>query len=272
MATYILTWNPDNWVWTELTDVIQRVRAGESVTERWSSGNTKNVPIGSRVFLLKQGPAPRGIMAAGWTTEPVEELPHWDSSRGDRGDLANYVHFAMEAVLDPATDTLLDPRDFPPGPASGVYWAPAASGTSIPATAALQLESLWADHASATQMVGSADPELSALEGRVRFRLVRHRSRERALREAKIHTVLNTGSLKCEVPGCGFDFAQQYGALGAGYAQVHHLRPLGKADTVVETTLADLAVVCANCHVMIHLGGESRPLASLIPTGEAPEV
>jgi predicted HNH restriction endonuclease len=29
--------------------------------------------------------------------------------------------------------------------------------------------------------------------------------------------------------------------------------------------LADLAVVCANCHVMVHLGGGSRALETLIP-------
>jgi predicted HNH restriction endonuclease len=113
--------------------------------------------------------------------------------------------------------------------------------------------------------IGDADAEISALEGEVRYRLVRHRSRERTLRNAKIQSALNAGQLKCEVPRCGFVFEERYGPLGAGYAQVHHLQPLAATDAVVETKLEDLAIVCANCHVMIHLGGECRSLDSLIP-------
>lgn len=272
MTAYILTWNPDNWDWQELPDVIDRVHTGESVTERWSSGNTKTVPVGSRVFLLKQGPEPRGIMASGWTTEPVEELPHWDEARAERGDLANYVQFAVELLLDPDQDALLDPRDFPPGPLGDVYWAPPASGTSISQAAANQLQELWVGHTAGISQIGEGDVELSAFEGELRFRMVRHRSRERALRNAKIRAALDAGALKCEVPGCDFDFAALYGVIGVGYAQVHHLKPLALADGAVETSLADLAVVCANCHVMIHLGGESRSLDTLIQRHIAPEV
>lgn len=129
------------------------------------------------------------------------KVPHWDDSRAHRGDLANYVWFATGVLLDPSTDALLDPRDFPPGPVGQAYWAPPASGTSIPAAAAAQLEVLWADHTSASRMVGAADPELSALEGRVKYRLVRHRSRERALRDAKIRMALTSGF--AEMPSAG---------------------------------------------------------------------
>lgn len=104
--------------------------------------------------------------------------------------------------------------------------------------------------------------DLDATEGIVRQRLVAHRSRESKLRVAKIRSVLEArGSLVCEVPGCGFDFAKTYGALGYGFAHVHHLRPLKEATSRGRTTrLADLAVVCANCHAMIHRDGVCRPL------------
>ena len=32
-----------------------------------------------------------------------------------------------------------------------------------------------------------------------------------------------------------------------------------------EVKLKDLAVVCANCHAMIHIGGKCRPLAVVNP-------
>ncbi|MDG2535249.1 HNH endonuclease [Sphingomonas sp. HITSZ_GF] len=52
---------------------------------------------------------------------------------------------------------------------------------------------------------------------------------------------------------CGFDFEAAYGEWGAGFCEVHHLSPLGKAENARLTNpLYDLAVVCANCHRMIH--------------------
>jgi hypothetical protein len=86
-------------------------------------------------------------------------------------------------------------------------------------------------------------------------------------RRAKIATVLakTGGRLVCEVENCGFDFKKRYGNLGEGYAQVHHLRPLSQSPTKGrDVSLDELAIVCANNHAMIHLGGECRPLTGLI--------
>lgn len=89
----------------------------------------------------------------------------------------------------------------------------------------------------------------SALEGERRRTWEAHRRREISLRRAKLEAfrIEHDGRLFCEVPGCSFDFEGVYGALGAGFAEVHHLKPLGELCKPVCTTLADLAVVCANC-------------------------
>jgi 5-methylcytosine-specific restriction enzyme A len=111
------------------------------------------------------------------------------------------------------------------------------------------------------------DEELEGFEGEIKRRFVVHRQREAKLRGLKIAQVLrnNNGRLICEVPNCGFDFMERYGALGNGYAQVHHKTPLSAAPTHGrKVRLQDLAVVCANCHVMIHRNGECLPLPSLI--------
>ena len=54
-------------------------------------------------------------------------------------------------------------------------------------------------------------------------------------------------------------------ATSRHYAQVHHLQPLSDRTMPGKTSLDDLAVVCANCHVMIHRGGNCRALTNLIP-------
>jgi hypothetical protein len=105
-------------------------------------------------------------------------------------------------------------------------------------------------------------------EGDVKRRLVKHRRRESRIRNQKITDALrrNNDRLICEVPNCGFDFHAKYGELGIGFAEVHHNKPLSEAPSTGRVVrLADLAIVCANCHRMVHLGGQCRPLANLIP-------
>ncbi|MEU3475316.1 HNH endonuclease [Rhodococcus sp. NPDC006774] len=106
-----------------------------------------------------------------------------------------------------------------------------------------------------------AEDEPAAIEGRVAERLTRIRERDPKLRQQKIRQsqVLH-GGLACEV--CTFDFEQSYGALGSGYVQVHHVVPLHSSGEVT-TTLDGLAIVCANCHVMLHRGANWRTPSEL---------
>ena len=113
----------------------------------------------------------------------------------------------------------------------------------------------------------SVDVELSAFEGTKRKAFIWHRHREARLRREKIKQALadNGGRLLCEVPNCGFDFNEKYGSLGGGYIQVHHREQLNTSPpSGRRVTLNDLAVVCANCHAMVHRGGECRELDTLI--------
>ncbi len=138
---------------------------------------------------------------------------------------------------------------------------------------------MWPELASALERLdmvrdAKAPPEpidpIEFLEGEPRRRMVTHRERERLLRDAKIQEALRSardGRLRCQVPGCGFDFEAKYGSAGAGYAQVHHLRPLSTRSTPSTTRLIHLAVVCANCHAIIHRFGENRPLKALVRRG-----
>jgi len=93
--------------------------------------------------------------------------------------------------------------------------------------------------------------DLSAEEGE--RRLFSHLSSERArsIVEAKKRNVLaETGTLVCEV--CRFDFAKTYGALGRGFCEVHHRKPLALGNGIRITSLRELAIVCSNCHRMLH--------------------
>lgn len=110
-------------------------------------------------------------------------------------------------------------------------------------------------------------PPMGGWEGDLKIALRCHRTRERRLRERKIQTALRleAGRLRCEVPGCGFDFYHVYGEIGRRFAHVHHKNLLSGYTGPMKTRLTDLAIVCANCHAMIHRGNECRPLEGLIP-------
>jgi hypothetical protein len=88
-------------------------------------------------------------------------------------------------------------------------------------------------------------------EGRpiVRLHLTRERCPE-LVRLFKSAVLSRDGRLRCEV--CAFDFAETYGAHGEGYAEAHHCTPLASLTKSTRFGIEDLALVCANCHRMLH--------------------
>ena len=93
--------------------------------------------------------------------------------------------------------------------------------------------------------------EFTDVEGRRRLILHHRIERSRQLVQRKKASVLqHTGRLACEC--CGFDFATTYGPAGVGFCECHHVQPLHTLQQETISTLDDLAIVCANCHRMLH--------------------
>lgn len=106
------------------------------------------------------------------------------------------------------------------------------------------------------------EPIIQAREGQVLTRLHKFRERNPQLTRRKKDSVFRTtGKLACEV--CGFDFFETYGELGEGFAECHHIRPLSQLDSIWETRLEDLSIVCSNCHRMLHRGEKWIGLSEL---------
>ncbi|WP_050550074.1 HNH endonuclease [Vibrio sp. OY15] len=92
--------------------------------------------------------------------------------------------------------------------------------------------------------------DLERFEGAPVYR--RHVIRERdpeVVREKKQQVKRATGRLVCEV--CEFDFEVIYGERGADYIECHHKNPLSESNGQ-KTKLKDLALLCSNCHRMVH--------------------
>ena len=66
------------------------------------------------------------------------------------------------------------------------------------------------------------------------------------------------GKLFCQV--CEFDFCKVYGELGKDYIEGHHTLPVSEMKEGNTSLVKDIALVCANCHRMLH---RKRPWLSM---------
>lgn len=103
------------------------------------------------------------------------------------------------------------------------------------------------------------DDELVFPEGKEVHRL--HRSKER--NKAVIDLAKKKGKdrdplLCCSV--CDFSFSKVYGVIGEDFIEAHHTKPLSEITEEVETKVEDIALVCSNCHRMLH---RKRPWLSI---------
>lgn len=137
-----------------------------------------------------------------------------------------------------------------------------------------QLELLGPDESAPTPAVTTEEAETPRLrllsedeesrypEGVASYRLHRQLERDTGLAEkAKQKRLAEAGSLSCDV--CGFDFEQEYGELGAGYIEAHHTVPVSQLNGDTQTQLSDLALVCSNCHRMLHRGPKLMSIKEL---------
>nr|MBA3443228.1 DUF3578 domain-containing protein [Pyrinomonadaceae bacterium] len=83
----------------------------------------------------------------------------------------------------------------------------------------------------------------------IRYHRVIERNRRLANRAKDIH------GYTCQV--CAFDFFKRYGELGREYIEAHHKIPISilPENRTKLSPRDDFAVVCSNCHRMIHRKG-----------------
>lgn len=88
-------------------------------------------------------------------------------------------------------------------------------------------------------------------EGKVLYRIHRVYERNQKLVNLAKERALDTiGVLMCGV--CTFDFAWRYGKIGEGFIECHHTVPVSELHSMRGSRLEDVALVCANCHRILH--------------------
>jgi Predicted restriction endonuclease len=99
--------------------------------------------------------------------------------------------------------------------------------------------------------VNVPDRRVEFPEGRLFEKL--HKQKERnskVIALAKRNMKQRLGKLVCQV--CTFDFKERYGSIGEDFIEAHHTIPVHTLDNNAKTRVEDIALVCSNCHSMIH--------------------
>jgi len=243
--TFLLTWNPSRWAWPDLPSAMEALSIAGKYRFGWSAGKRVDLPLGSRIFLMRLGTSERGLVASGWTCTEPAEARHWEPDRADRGDTTPAVDVDFDVL---STAPLLDWDQLRREPFDTFSFTPQSGGVEIPPAIAVALERLWIARTTSSGRAESDVPGTSVhWEGALRRMYANVFERDAAARSA----CLAHYGANCVV--CNFSFPATYGNEFSDSIHVHHCVPLStirKAYSV--DPLRDLRPVCPNCHAALH--------------------
>lgn len=176
----------------------------------------------------------------------VAESSTYRNPNGVYMKLMNFMHRDPEYIEDGRVGLTRGNKD------EEAVWDQFASDPSRLSEVVAAIHKAVSEHTTDHILEGEDDPDIQeAEEGRVLTKLHRYRERDRKIATARKNLALKqTGRLECEA--CGFDFSQKYGPSAKEIIDVHHTKPVHTLLPGEKTTLGDLALLCANCHRVVH--------------------
>ena len=110
--------------------------------------------------------------------------------------------------------------------------------------------------------IKTEDIESAFPEGKEKYKIHRTLERDSSIgKKAKESRMDTVGELRCDV--CQFSFSDKYGELGAGFIEAHHTIPVSQLKGNRKTNINEMALVCSNCHRMLHSGKELLSITEL---------
>lgn len=251
--TFLFAWNPNKWDWVDLQKKINQIETVGYTEERWSCGNSKSIKKGDRVFLIRLGQEPRGIMGSGYAKSSIYVASHWD---GTEGNTSNYIDIDFDILINPEENVLFDKEALEVIDPNNIQnWFPHQSGISIKQEIVGALESKWFNFIIEHKYIKNSFVSVDILNGanetfcEGKSKDVMQTRYERNP-EARKRCLLHYG-YSCKV--CSFNFEDHFGEVGKGYIHVHHINQISEIRKEYNINpIKDLIPVCPNCHVMIH--------------------
>ncbi len=251
--TFLFAWNPNRWDWVDLKESVDHLDTFGYAEKRWSCGNSKSIKKGDRVFLIRLGEEPRGIMGSGYAKSSYYVAPHWDNTEGKT---TNYIDIEFDILINPENNILFGNKTLEAiDPNNVQQWFPQQSGISIKQEVVEALESNWFDFIKENMYIRNSfvsydvvtDTKESFKEGKSKDTI---QTRYERNPEARKRCLSHYG-YSCNV--CDFNFGHHFGEIGKGFIHVHHINQISKIGREYEIDpKKDLIPVCPNCHSMIH--------------------
>ena len=156
-SAYLLTWNPEKWPWSNLPEAAKDLLNGVQLSAgdkgaRWSVVN-HGIKAGDRVFIVRVGTEPKGLVGSGNATSSVYEAPHFS---GEQGKTGHYVDIEWDALIDPSVKAPLSLEELKQNVSPDYKWTPQSSGVVIPKNVREKLEAAWARHQNQNEIGGGA--------------------------------------------------------------------------------------------------------------------
>lgn len=146
MKTWLISWNESKWTWKNYDEICENTSNGEKIVESWTFANT-HVKQGDRIFLMKVGQNPKGIVASGYAKTEIYISDSFDLSKK-----TNHIDVEFDRILNYKNDTILEQLElkevFP-----NQEWSPQSSGIQIKDEYASKLEELWIQKTDMTNSI-----------------------------------------------------------------------------------------------------------------------
>lgn len=262
--TFLFAWNPTKWEWTDFEEDLSLLENRGYVEKRWSCGNSKNIKKGDRIFLVRLGEEPKGLIGSGYAKSSYFQDSHWNE---EIDKLTNYIDIEFDVLFKPSSSRIFGTQYFEKiDPDKIQIWYPQQSGISIKNEIIDSLESNWLtflnDNNLVTNSFVSNEPitEISENFFEGKSKEVLQTRYERNPEARKI--CLSLHGFSCQI--CDFNFENNFGEIGKGFIHVHHINPIAtiKHEYKIDPK-NDLIPVCPNCHAMIHSKKPAIPIDDL---------
>lgn len=123
---YLLTWNPNNWNWSDYKEKVKVIKEGKTFIESWTS-SSKQPKVGDQVFLLKNKV---GIIGHGHVEKASYDAPHYNSEKVQEGLTTNHIDVKFDWLMDEIENNYI-PLDLLESVFSKQTWRPQSSGIEI---------------------------------------------------------------------------------------------------------------------------------------------
>ncbi|MEI9918558.1 MAG: hypothetical protein WDO14_07125 [Bacteroidota bacterium] len=139
LNTFLFSWNPKKWPWTDLDKDVRTCRKYGRLKETWSCAGHKMIQPGDRAFLVRVGADPRGIMGSGYVSSHAFLSPHFR----DESKMIYRVNIDFDQLLDPDHEQILTLDSLKFKTRAKQSWTPQSSGILIKKEFVGELEAQW---------------------------------------------------------------------------------------------------------------------------------